>query len=208
MTMTKRMLDDILAQHGLWLRDAEGGAKADLHKADLREANLREVDLSWADLHEADLSDAGLWGANLLGANLRRANLNGADLRGAVFHMANLYGADLRGANLCWADLRGADLRDADLNGADLHGADLREANLDYASWPLWCNSLSPRIDKRLAAQLLYHALRAMQSCGEDPDVAAVLASEANLRLANQFHRAAECGEMEPPEGAGEGGAE
>ena len=34
----------------------------------------------------------------------------------------------------------------------------------------------------------------AMQSCVDDADVAAVLASEANIRLANQFHRAAERG--------------
>lgn len=67
---------------------------------------------------------------------------------------------------------------------------------MDYSCWPLWCGSLTPKIDKRIAAQLLYHALRAMQSCADDPDVAAVLASPACVALANQFHRANECGIM------------
>ena len=116
-------------------------------------------------------------------------------------------GADLRYADLRNADLRNADLRNAILRGAYLQGADLRDADLrgadfDYSCWPLWCGSLAPKIDKRTAAQLLYHALRAMQSCADDADVSAVLASEPCLRLANQFHLAAKCGRI------GEGGAE
>ena len=93
-------------------------------------------------------------------------------------------------------DLTGADLTRADLTGADLTHADLTRANLDYSAWPLWCRSLGAKIDRRLAAQLLYHALRAMQSCAGDADVAAVLASEANIHLANQFHRVNECGPL------------
>ena len=95
--------------------------------------------------------------------------------------------------------MRGANLTFANLLNVDLHCADLRGVKLDYSSWPLWCRSLALRIDKRIAAQLLYHALCAMQSCADDPDVAAVLASEACLRLANQFHRTDECGRIEPP---------
>ena len=135
--------------------------------------------------------------------NGKRANLRNADLRGA-----DLRGADLRGADLGCADLRGANLRDAnlrcaDLRGADLYCADLQGADIDYSCWPIHCGSLLPRIDRRLASQLLYHAMRAMLSCADDPDVAAVLESEPCLCLANQFHRVYECGKIVPPKKGG-----
>ena len=113
---------------------------------------------------------------------------------------ADLSGADLNGADLRRANLSRADLRRADLNGADIREADLRGADIDYACWPLWCGSLDVKIDARIAAQLLYHAMRAMQSCSDDPDVAKVLASPDNIRLANRFHRVNECGRIEAPE--------
>lgn len=43
------------------------------------------------------------------------------------------------------------------------------------------------------------YALRAMQSCANDADVAAVLSSKPCLRLANQFHRVKECGRINAP---------
>lgn len=133
----------------------------------------------------ADLRSADLFGANLCGANLCGADLRYADLRYA----------DLFGADLCDADLCDADLRNADLFGANLRGADLRGADLDYSCWPLWCGSLFPKIDKRLACQLLYHALRAMQSC-DDPEVQEFLRCSRAITLANQFHRADDCGKI------------
>ena len=109
--------------------------------------------------------------ADLGGANLERANLRGANLREADLERANL-----RGANLRWADLR---------------GADLREADLDYSCWPLWCGGLGVKVCKRIAAQLAYHFCRL--SC-DDPEVKA--AQKALAPLANQFHRADECGKI------------
>ena len=99
------------------------------------------------------------------------------------------------------ADLRRADLREADLRGANLWGADLREAdlrgaNLDYNCWPLWCGSLDVRVCKRIAAQLAYHFCQL--DC-DDPEV--IAAQNAIIPLANQFHRADECGKLEPKEG-------
>ena len=85
--MNKSELDNIVAEHGKWLRN-EGGSCADLRDADLRDANLRG----------ADLRDAYLSGADLSGADLREADLRGADLRGANLSGANLREADLRGA--------------------------------------------------------------------------------------------------------------
>ena len=116
-----------------------------------------------------------------------RANLRYADLSGA-----NLSGADLSGANLSGADLRDADLRYADLSGA----------NLDYASWPLWCGSLHAQIDDRQAKQLLYHVLSAVSysdNCSDD--LKAVLLTEDNIAVANQFHRVDKCGKLTVYEG-------
>ena len=136
--------------------------------------------LYYANLRYADLSYADLRSANLRGANLRYANLRYADLRYADLRKS----ADLRGA-----DLRGADLGDADLRGADLRGADLRGADIDFSCWPLWCGSLFPKIDKRIACQLLYHAMMAMRGC-DDSEVKEFLGNNQAIALANQFHRA------------------
>ena len=100
--LTKEEIE-VLQRHAKWLKNEEGGEKANLRGADLQDANLRG----------ADLRDADLWGANLRGANLRGADLQGANLRGA----------DLQDANLRDADLWDANLRDANLRGADLWGA-------------------------------------------------------------------------------------
>ena len=90
MKITQEKLNSIIASHGKWLRDEEGGKRA----------NLR--------------------GANLVGANLIGANLIGANLRGANLRGANLIGANLIGADLVDADLEGANLVDANLVGANL----------------------------------------------------------------------------------------
>ena len=95
MKISAEKLQEIIKSHGRWLRNEEGGERA----------NLR---------------DAYLSGANLRGANLRDAYLSGANLRGADLSDAYLSGANLRDAYLSGANLRGADLRDANLSGADL----------------------------------------------------------------------------------------
>ena len=186
MTMTPEELKAKLDAHKLWLETRESdevkGERLALACANLRGAHLTGADLTGADLSYAHLTGAHLSCANLRGAYLRGANLRGADLRGAY----------LRGAHLSYANLRGADLSCAHLRGADLRGA-----NLDYSAWPLWCGSLNVKSDKRLAAQLMYHAMRAMQSCSGDADVAAVLARPECVALANQFHHVDECGPIE-----------
>ena len=90
MKISAEKLQEIIKSHGRWLRNEEGGERA----------NLRDAYLSGANLSDAYLSGANLRDANLSGANLSDANLSGADLSGA-----NLRGADLRGANLSGADL-------------------------------------------------------------------------------------------------------
>lgn len=126
-------------------------------------------------------------------ADLRGADLQGADLRGA-----NLLRADLREADLLDANLRDADLRGADLREADFRDADFRDANIDYSAWPLWCGSLEAYIDDRIAIQLLYHLLRPVQASPYvSQEVKDKLLTDDLINLANCFHRAEECGEIE-----------
>lgn len=118
-------------------------------------------------------------------AAAKKISLSKADLRGVDLSRADLSGAGLRRADLSFADLSFADLRRSDLCGADL----------DYGSWPLWCGSLSVKIDKKIFCQLLYHVVRAGQSV-DDEEVRKFLDLPEVIRLANQFHRAKECGEI------------
>jgi len=183
--MNKERIEEILAQHQLWLQGRTTGGCANLRGADLRGADLR-----CADLQGADLRCAKLQGADLQGANLRCAKLRGADLQGANLQCANLQGADLRCANLQCADLWGANLR-----GADLWGANLRGADIDYAAWPLWCGSLNVTIDERIAKQLIYHALAVAL-----PHMPKRAITKTLIRWANEFHRVGEVPELEVEE--------
>lgn len=188
-------LKKILDQHEQWLKSGYGyGKRADLRRANLRGANLRRANLRGAHLGLANLQGANLSYANLQDTILQGANLSDANLQGANLRGANLSAVDFRRAELRRADFRDANLRSADLRGVDLRGANLRGADIDYSSWPLWCWSLDVKIDARIAAQLMYHTLRAMQSCALDDDVAAVLRNDDVIRLANRFHRVKECG--------------
>ena len=99
--MSPDKLQEILAEHGKWLR-CEGGTRADLRGADLTRADLRGAVLTGAVLTDAVLTDAVL----------TDAVLTGADLRGADLTRADLTGADLRGADLTRADLTDAVLTD------------------------------------------------------------------------------------------------
>ena len=100
MKISAEKLQEIIKSHGRWLRNEEGGERANLRDANLSDANLSDANLSGANLRDANLSDAYLSGANLRDANLSGANLSDANLSGA-----NLSGANLRGANLSGADL-------------------------------------------------------------------------------------------------------
>ena len=81
--LTKEEIE-VLQRHAKWLKNEEGGEKANLRGADLRGADLRDANLRGADLRGANLRDANLRGANLWDANLRGANLWDANLRGAA----------------------------------------------------------------------------------------------------------------------------
>ena len=143
----------------------------------------REEVIQKLEAGDKNFKICNLSGLNLCDANLCDANLRDADLRDANLRDANLRYADLRDADLCHANLRHVNLRYADLRGADI----------DYACWPLWCGGLHVKIDKRIACQLAYHFCN--QDC-DDPEY--IEACNAILDFANQFHRATECGFLEP----------
>ena len=83
MKISTEKLKEIIESHGKWLRDEEGGQRADLQGADLQGADLRDADLRGAYLQGADLRGADLRDADLRGADLQGAYLQGAYLRGA-----------------------------------------------------------------------------------------------------------------------------
>ena len=78
--MKKTELAAVLESHAKWLRDEDGGVRANLADANLWGADLRGANLTGADLRGANLTRANLWGANLTGADLRGANLTGVSL--------------------------------------------------------------------------------------------------------------------------------
>ena len=126
-------LNEILEKHLKWLRNEDGGERANFYRADLSEADLSEADLYRANFRGANLSEASFRGADLIGADLSEAN----------FYRANLSEASFRGANLSEASFRGADLSEADLIGADLRGANLSGANIELTLlnkfYPICC---------------------------------------------------------------------
>lgn len=83
MKISAEKLQEIIKSHGRWLRNEEGGERANLSGADLSDADLSDANLSGANLSDANLSDANLSGAYLSDADLRDADLSGAYLRGA-----------------------------------------------------------------------------------------------------------------------------
>jgi uncharacterized protein YjbI with pentapeptide repeats len=182
MKMRDERLEKVIELHKKWLASDAGGSRATLIGADLIGADLSRADLSRADLRGADLR-----GADLSRVDLRDADLRGADMRGADLRGADLSRADLRDADLRDADMRGVNLSRADLRDADLRGAELRGAELDFSSWPLWCGAKGARVDARIAAQLLTHAL--IVDCDE-PEFRAIQQNVQLRYFCNKyFHR-------------------
>ncbi len=121
-----------------------------------------------------------------------KINLSWANLAGANLSNANLPHADLFSANLLKANLSNANLYKANLTGVDLFGVDLSEAKLDTSCWPLWCGTAHSNIkaDKKIAAQLLYHACIIAQQHTQIPESITKFISE-------YFHRYDEVEKLE-----------
>src|SRR5574343_63178 len=127
-------LNEILDLHAKWIRNENGGRRADLSWSD-----LTGVDLSNADLLGANLSNTNLSRADMYWTNLRSADLTGATLTGANLSHANFHSADLPNANFTYADLSHANFHRASMQGvnltqADLTGACMVDANMHDAT--------------------------------------------------------------------------
>ena len=85
-TITQEELNEILKKHLKFIRNKEGGERADFSNANLSGADLWNANLRNANLSGADLSGADLWNANLRNANLSGADLSGADLKNILYN--------------------------------------------------------------------------------------------------------------------------
>lgn len=129
MSVLDEQLQEIIAQHGLWLSsDGKEGRRANLEGADMRQA-----DLSGADLSRAIMKEARLERAELSGAVLRETDLTGAKLDYSQMRKTDLTRARLPRANLSRAVLEKATLSGADLSSSIANYADFSDANLDGA---------------------------------------------------------------------------
>ncbi|MEK7992158.1 MAG: pentapeptide repeat-containing protein [Thiotrichaceae bacterium] len=147
-------LNEIIDQHGQWLKEIENLKETEIDLNDTRRANLCGSDLSFLNLNRKDLSRAILRKAYLYKAkceqtifskaDLRGANLNEAYLFNAVFELASMYkvvatGADfnsaiMRGATINYANMRDVNLNNAKLNDANLYHTNLNKADLSYTN--------------------------------------------------------------------------
>ena len=136
--ISKEELKTILEKHKLWLRQEDGGEKANLSGSDLCWSNLSGSNLSGSNLSGSNLSGSDLSGSNLIGSNLSGSNLRWSDLSGS-----NLSGSDLSGSNLIGSNLSGSNLSGSNLSGSNLRWSDLSGSKgLDSAKnlfYPLTC---------------------------------------------------------------------
>ena len=128
--ISKEELKTILEKHKLWLRQEDGGEKANLSGSDLSGSDLSGSDLSGSDLRWSNLSGSDLSGSDLRRSNLSGSNLSGSDLSWSDLSGSDLSGSDLRRSNLSGSNLSGSDLRWSNLSGSNLSGSDLRWSDL------------------------------------------------------------------------------
>jgi len=86
--MEKNKLQEILKLHLMWLRNEDGGIRADLRSAKLSYADLSSADLSYADLRYANLRYAEniYWLKRMLASRRRVLNYLGYELKTKYFY--------------------------------------------------------------------------------------------------------------------------
>ena len=131
MKISAKKLQEIIKSHGRWLRNEEGGERA----------NLSGADLSSADLSSADLSGAYLSGADLSGADLSSANLSGADLDKTYYQVVRI--GSRRGTTTycvdddnvlcgCWNNYKGGTLEEFKTLVESVYGREGNNPNEQY----------------------------------------------------------------------------
>ncbi len=135
MQILEEKLKEIITNHKKWLRNEEGGIKAELKNTNLYGQNLSTADLRYADLAGSDLRSANLIGANLTGADLSGADFSSANMYSAVFVEADLEGAKFSHAIAGFADFSNSNLIYADFTYANLNNATFKYAELNHADF-------------------------------------------------------------------------
>ena len=141
MKITQERLDEIIASHGKWLRDEEGGERANLSNAYLSNANLRNANLCGANFNHAYLSGADLRGADLRDAYLSDANLRGADLDKTYYQVVRI--GSRRGTTTycvdddnvlcgCWNNYKGGTLEEFKTRVESVYGREDNNPNEQY----------------------------------------------------------------------------
>ena len=146
MKISAKKLQEIIKSHGRWLRNEEGGERADLSSAYLSSADLSSADLSSANLRgaylsSADLSSANLRGADLSGADLSSANLRGADLDKTYYQVVRI--GSRRGTTtycvdddnvlcVCWNNYKGGTLEEFKTRVESVYGREGNNPNEQY----------------------------------------------------------------------------
>jgi hypothetical protein len=82
-TYTAQELEVIIENHGKWLRDEDGGEKADLSYSNLSYSNLSYSNLSYSNLRGCNLSGCNMRDCNMRGCNLSYSNLS--DCNGLIY---------------------------------------------------------------------------------------------------------------------------
>ena len=151
--ITKEQLDEVIKEHGLWIKDHQQGKRAELNGYCFGGYyGENDIDLSGVDLSGADLSGSSFIKINLIGINLSDAKLDCAsfmnvDLTDAVFDDVTLRSGSLIHSNLTRihaerADFTGSCLWDNDCSegvftatrfiGAKLCDGNFKSAELCY----------------------------------------------------------------------------
>ena len=121
MKITQEQLKKIIASHGKWLRDEEGGERA--------------------DLRGADLSGAYLGGAYLRGAKLSDTYLRGASLSKTYYQIVRIGSRDatttycVETDNIvcgCWNDYKGGTLAEFRKRVESVYGKEGKTPNKKY----------------------------------------------------------------------------
>lgn len=179
--VSQRQLDDIIKNHGIFLKGIRGGARAVLKFKDLSGLNFKGADLSQADFTGSILADANLALGTFRGASFFACDLRGANLEHGNFARADFRGAFVAGANLTGADLKEADMRSGKVmekgkNGI-LQNVPRRDVPDDPHHRTIFSGAKMTETDMSKA--------RAMAADFSDADLTGVLVKNANFEGAN-----------------------
>ena len=143
MEITQEKLKEIIVSHGKWLRDEEGGERADLKGAYLEGADLRGAYFRGADLRGTDLRRADLRGAYLEDTYLGGAYLKGADLNKTYYQITRIGSRNatttycVEDDNVvcgCWNNYRGGTLEEFKKRVESVYGKEGEMPNKKYCT--------------------------------------------------------------------------